>query len=164
MFAMAVLGAAIAAADVPHLPAEYTLICEPRLTVGMTWSGGGWHKVEFQPQSFMVTRSLENKCSGDLAVMNSKLVDVVSVCMNIRPVGAKLDPLQTEICKEYYTPTGKYAGTEIYCAEGVIRRIVEIRPDGEFERADLQADLSPKPDKDIKEPQAVETGHCSLVK
>lgn len=153
-------------AGVELMPLQYTLVCQSQTKVGVNWSMGKWHKVEFNPAAarIFVVGGADNYCLETVQHPPAKgLIELNRrpVCVESGRVGEKMDGLHHNTCDEVYTKPHGAWGVTLECRNPTL--VMNARPDGWYHLSLIHNDVEDAASAE-KDSMFVEVGKCSVVK
>ena len=161
-FFSAIMLGALALADVPSMPDEYTLFCVGEQANGFDRTSDRWRKASFNPSRYLIVKSKDNQCDID----KPEVTDFVGlpgyhwreVCLNIREVGEKIEPLLSEKCQEFSIRHNGDWRFEFSCTG--LYHDISGNVDGEFRRTVANRPIFGAP---LRSEMFIEVGQCSRI-
>jgi hypothetical protein len=161
---LSLANAAPSIADVPWLPADYTIVCDSRQVSGFNWEHGDWHQSQFKPLQHIIRKTKDNYCGTFVESSAPKWAERFAtwrkICLNVRNAGKEYRPNLSTVCRENYTKSKNGWDITIQCDDPVMH----LKPGSWYHSAFIHDDLSETPPKDYKDSLFVEVGKCALLK
>lgn len=164
ILALAVMQSAAQPTTPPPLMGDsWTLLCEGRQSVGLSWETGRWREAEFTPERFVLTKKPENDCFDEPRGGEHDRPRFMSrhACLNLRKVGRPYLAAISDHCTEIYSWRGTEWETTILCRGTWING--SFAPGGLFELVTLSGDTSPLSLDGSQASNVVQVGACSRI-